>query len=1355
MNRNTGYCTRPLVLPPFLVILLVLLLFFASTQTYSQVGINTTSPDASSMLDVTATDKGILVPRISLNDVATTMLDGTNTAATGLLIYNTNAAVTGGSGVGFYYFNGTTWEKLISGTASTEKIDDLLDGKSDNDGSQDGSSVFLGMNAGMNDDSSDNRNIGIGFETLQTSATSFNNSAIGYQSLYSNTTGSGNAANGYQTLRNNTIGNWNVANGNLALFSNTGGNNNTANGNESLYSNTNGFNNTSSGYESMYLNTTGSDNTAIGMQSLYTNSIGSNNAAFGIRAMYLNTEGIDNTATGNRSLYSNTTGRFNTAHGSNALFSNTIGEFNTATGYQALLVNTEGINNVATGSRSLASNTTGSDNVANGFRALYTNVNGAHNNAIGSFSQFFNASGSHNLAIGFQSLLFNSSGSYNIGIGSNTGASNSSGSNNIYLGHSAGTPETGSNKLYIENSGANADNALIYGEFDANILRTNSQFQIGNPTGTGFAFPTVDGTANQIMQTDGSGAISWVDGTTLGSDDHDFYEEGTTNAPNDITDDIFTQGNVAIGATSSNYPLQITTDNRVRGINISQTTNGTSYGMYITNTGSSTGGGLYGTYNLINSTSFNADKYGSYQNVAAGANATSYGSYNNLVKSVGSGAMYGSYQNLADNGGSSLYGTYSNLIGTGGGGDKYGAYNKVTNSGNSINHGSYNLLDGSGSNFQFGIYNKIPHTGNGFHFGTYNDIDGGGTGGHYGVQNRLRGSGTGMQTGTVNQISNSGNSEHNATRNILSGSGTGDKYGTKTTISQVAGGTHYGLYSEVLKSASYAGYFLGDVSIGTTTANNYIFPASRGTNNQVMQADGSGNLSWVDGSSLGSEDADWYEEGTTSAPNSINDDIFTQGNVGIGTTNPSYALDLTETDSQRGLNINITGSNTGVSYGAYIHNDNTNGSGNFGLYTLASGITSGDKTSIFNEITNTGNSTHTGTLNTLSGTGSGVKVGTSNIIDGTAGGTHYGTRNHLSSSASSRKYGSWNFIPTTAGGSHYGVYSRVETSGSFAGFFIGTVAIGTQSELSGTPDRYMLPPSRGTDGQIMQINGSGFVSWVTPSFTTGATNGLSLSGADVILGGALTQTTTITQGNNDLNVDLTGTGDFQINGNSTNDILFADGGNNVIRFGSQAGNLFNNGTVVSGITLDYVADFDNAGAGTTIGVGSAEYIADAGSNRIMLFGSFFPATDNSFDLGSSTQRWDDVYATSGIVNTSDIRLKKNVNELGYGLKEILKITPISYQWKESNNGETKLGFSAQDLQQILPEVVKTNDVEISEKDGSIHFKPNKTLGVYYSDIIPVTVKAIQEQQLQIEALKKENKKLEDRLAAIEVILQKD
>ena len=119
-----------------------------------------------------------------------------------------------------------------------------------------------------------------------------------------------------------------------------------------------------------------------------------------------------------------------------------------------------------------------------------------------------------------------------------------------------------------------------------------------------------------------------------------------------------------------------------------------------------------------------------------------------------------------------------------------------------------------------------------------------------------------------------------------------------------------------------------------------------------------------------------------------------------------------------------------------------------------------------------------------------------------------------------------------------------------------------------------------------------------------------------------------------------------------------------------------------------------------------------------------------------------MYATSGVVNTSDIRLKKNIQKLEYGLSEILQITPKSYQWKSGKDTATKLGFSAQELLRILPEVVKTEDVVYDEETRKPISRNNEILGVYYSDIIPVLTKAIQEQQEIINNLKKRIEVLE-------------
>lgn len=130
--------------------LLLLAGFFITKQlTFSQVGIGTITPDPSSLLEVSATDKGILIPKVFLGNVTDTMLDGTNTAAAGLLIYNTNASTTGGSGVGFYYFNGTTWERLIT-TATAIDDGDWVDNGADIE--RQSGNVYIGDTNGTNND---------------------------------------------------------------------------------------------------------------------------------------------------------------------------------------------------------------------------------------------------------------------------------------------------------------------------------------------------------------------------------------------------------------------------------------------------------------------------------------------------------------------------------------------------------------------------------------------------------------------------------------------------------------------------------------------------------------------------------------------------------------------------------------------------------------------------------------------------------------------------------------------------------------------------------------------------------------------------------------------------------------------------------------------------------------------------------------------------------------------------------------------------------------------------------------------------------------------------------------------------
>lgn len=82
---------------------------FFSMLSHGQVGINTTNPDLSSMLDITASDKGFLLPRIAL--LSTTDVTTVASPAQSLMVFNT--ATVNDVSPGFYYWSGSVWERLV------------------------------------------------------------------------------------------------------------------------------------------------------------------------------------------------------------------------------------------------------------------------------------------------------------------------------------------------------------------------------------------------------------------------------------------------------------------------------------------------------------------------------------------------------------------------------------------------------------------------------------------------------------------------------------------------------------------------------------------------------------------------------------------------------------------------------------------------------------------------------------------------------------------------------------------------------------------------------------------------------------------------------------------------------------------------------------------------------------------------------------------------------------------------------------------------------------------------------------------------------------------------------------------
>lgn len=274
-------------------------------------------------------------------------------------------------------------------------------------------------------------------------------------------------------------------------------------------------------------------------------------------------------------------------------------------------------------------------------------------------------------------------------------------------------------------------------------------------------------------------------------------------------------------------------------------------------------------------------------------------------------------------------------------------------------------------------------------------------------------------------------------------------------------------------------------------------------------------------------------------------------------------------------------------------------------------------------------------------------------------------------------------------------------------------------------------------GSNLTISGGNTVVIPTSAYTF--TNGLTNTAGTVKLGGTLIENTKIN--------GVTNTMTFSTDDKT--EMMVIDPVKDVVFFG-KVRTLADDGATVTidgnSTPIEFISCSSNSSTrGTAVGVGSIEYFIDGEAVIASSFG-ITPTITNTFSLGTSASRWSNIYLQNAPTVTSDITLKNKIQEIGYGLKEIMQIKPISYQWKENYIGKTRipdnlkqtsLGFSAQELLTILPEVVKTHDWKIKSEatPNEYEYVENDKLGVMYSQIIPVTVKAIQEQQAQIEELK--------------------
>jgi hypothetical protein len=140
--------------------------------------------------------------------------------------------------------------------------------------------------------------------------------------------------------------------------------------------------------------------------------------------------------------------------------------------------------------------------------------------------------------------------------------------------------------------------------------------------------------------------------------------------------------------------------------------------------------------------------------------------------------------------------------------------------------------------------------------------------------------------------------------------------------------------------------------------------------------------------------------------------------------------------------------------------------------------------------------------------------------------------------------------------------------------------------------------------------------------------------------------------------------------------------------------------------------------------------------------SFNPSSN--MNLGGSSNFWYRLYAntaylTNQPVITSDERFKINVKNLDLMTDRLKLLRPVTYNFNADDPkitsdpliNKVQFGFLAQELQKVFPEMV------VQREDG--------TLGITYTELIPVLVQALKEQQEQIDGVNKRIADLESKI----------
>jgi len=178
-------------------------------------------------------------------------------------------------------------------------------------------------------------------------------------------------------------------------------------------------------------------------------------------------------------------------------------------------------------------------------------------------------------------------------------------------------------------------------------------------------------------------------------------------------------------------------------------------------------------------------------------------------------------------------------------------------------------------------------------------------------------------------------------------------------------------------------------------------------------------------------------------------------------------------------------------------------------------------------------------------------------------------------------------------------------------------------------------------------------------------------------------------------------------------------GNTAVGIGAMKFHTTGNDNVAIGVNAGLFASNQTTGSNNTAIGAFAEYGSANLTNATVIGSGAVVTASNSIRLGNTSVGT--IGGQVGWTAASDSRIKKNIVNSTYGLATVLQLRPVEYNL--ISNDLKQVGFIAQEVQKLVPEVVTGKEGDLSK--GEI-------LGITYANLVPVLTKAIQEQQKQIE-----------------------